>query len=242
MKRVFKRILSSNWLILACIIVLLCFAINFIATDIVMNDKIYNNYLNEKYESKYNEYKDLDIDLEEFEDELNLFEPDEDEGYGLDTFSVDLLFVLIPMSGMVIGFSSILLVFFLFDRSLSKIKFAQIAKSSLLSYLLFFVPFIISSIFFLTFKSEYNLNDIHEFENKFRFSNFFAKENTSKWLWDILSDTEIVYVIFPLSVAYLICLLNNNLSFLKIVVYSYLAYLLCFTFYHTLFWYLFELI
>ncbi len=69
-----KKLLESNIFLIALAIVIICYLITFISNDVVLNDKVYQRYLDEKYEEKYNEYKDLDIDLSEFEDELNQFE------------------------------------------------------------------------------------------------------------------------------------------------------------------------
>ena len=46
------------------------YLISFISTDVIVNDKIYQKYLDDKYETKYNEYKTLDVALSEFEEKI----------------------------------------------------------------------------------------------------------------------------------------------------------------------------
>lgn len=68
------KILKSNLLLIAISVTIICYFISFLSNDIVLTDKIYQKFLDEKYEEKYNEFKDLDVDLADFEDELRKFE------------------------------------------------------------------------------------------------------------------------------------------------------------------------
>ena len=63
-----KNFLESNLFLIALLVVSLSYLISFISTDVVMSDKVYQKFLDEKYETKYNEYKELDVDLSEFEE------------------------------------------------------------------------------------------------------------------------------------------------------------------------------
>ena len=63
-----KKILSSNIFLIAFLVITISYLITLISNEVVLNDKVYKKYLDEKYETKYDEYKDLDIDLSEFED------------------------------------------------------------------------------------------------------------------------------------------------------------------------------
>ena len=74
-----KKLLDSNVFLIAFFVIIICYLISFISTDVVLSDKIYKKHLDEKYETKYNEFKELDIDLAEFEDELKQFEQNDEE-------------------------------------------------------------------------------------------------------------------------------------------------------------------
>jgi hypothetical protein len=238
-----KIFLESNLFLIALLIVSFSYLISFISTDVVMSDKVYQKFLDEKYETKYNEYKELDVDLSEFEEELKQFETTaEDSSYGWDTFYIDTLYVFVPLLLVVLGFSSVFLVLILFHRKLHNIKFTHILKASLLSYLTFEIPRICSAIYFLVFKQEYELKDIHNFESYFKLSKFFDKEQTSTWLWEIVSETGFIYFIFPLLVALLLNYNYKNLKIKALIKYSYITYFIVFTFYNTIFWYLYDLI
>ncbi len=238
-----EKILDSNVFLIALLIIIFSYLISFIATDVVMSDKIYQKHLDEKYETKYNEYKELDIDLSEFEEELKQFEaPAGDSSYGWDTFYVDSMFVLIPMLLVVLGFSATFLVIILFHKKLHIIKFSTIIKAALLGYIVFEIPKICSAIYFLTFKQHYELKDIKQFESYFSLSKLFTKENTSSWLWGVVSETGFLYFLFPLFIALLLDLKYTNLKKNTLIGYSYLTYFIIFTFYNTLFWYLFDLV
>ena len=135
-----KNLLGSNVFLIALFVAILCYTVYFISTDVVLSDKIYKKYLDEKYETKYNEYKDLDIDLAEFEKELIQFETPKDTSYNLDYFYVDSIFVLVPLILMVFGFSGVFLILVLFHRKLHVIRFVDFIRTSLLSFLIFYLP------------------------------------------------------------------------------------------------------
>ena len=62
-----KKALDSNIFLIAFLVMVICYFITYISNDVVLSDKVYQRYLDEKYEEKYNEYKDLDVDLSEFD-------------------------------------------------------------------------------------------------------------------------------------------------------------------------------
>ena len=238
-----RKLLESNILLIALLVIIVSYLISFISHDVVLSDKIYQIYLDEKNETKYNEYKDLDIDLSEFEDELKQFEQSaDDSSYGWDAFYIDSLFVLIPLLLVVLGYSATYLILILFHKRLHIIKFLNILKTSLIAFIVFYIPEIISAIYFLAFKESYELKDIHSFESYFRFSVFFDKKNTSKWLWDIVNESGFVYLLFPLITGLLLSVIYKNFKARTLISYSFLAYLIVFVFYNTVFWYLFDLI
>ncbi|MGZ0016471.1 hypothetical protein [Yeosuana sp. AK3] len=239
-----KKLLDSNVFLIVLLVIVLYFIISYISTDVVLSDEIYLKYLDDKYETKYNEYKDLDIDLAEFEEELKQFEQDDNEKitYGWDYFYVDFISITAPLLIVVLGFSATFLILILFHKRLHTIKFVSILKASLISYIVFYVPIIISAIYFLIFKTNYELSDIHSFESYFKLSKFFNKETTPQWLWNILAETGFVYFIFPLIVALLLKVIYKNFRTSILVGYSYLAYIIVFIFYNTVFWYLFDLV
>ena len=172
-----KKLLESNAFILALMVIIICYLLSFISTDLVLSDRVYEKYLNEEYETKYNEYKDLDIDLSEFEYELEQFERSPGEfTYDWGSFYIDTLFVLVPLTLVVLGFSCTLLILILFHKKLHIMKFVALFKVSLLSFLIFYIPEIVSAIYFLIFKRDYELKDIHDFESYFKLSKLFKKE------------------------------------------------------------------
>tara|TARA_R110001583_G_C5666833_1_gene410284 strand:- start:5223 stop:5942 length:720 start_codon:yes stop_codon:yes gene_type:complete len=238
-----KKLLEANIALVALTVILFSYLVSFISTDVVVSDKIYQKYLDEKYDTKYNEYKELDIDLSEFEEELKQFEtPAENSSYGWDTFYIDSLFILVPLLLVVLGFSSVFLVLILFHKKLHAIKYVHILKISLLSYLIFEIPRITSAIYFLVFKKEYELKDIHNFESYFSLDKIFDKKQVSPWFWEIVSETGFVYFLFPLLVALFLHYNYKNFKTSLIIGYSFLAYFIVFVLYNTLFWYLFDLI
>jgi hypothetical protein len=239
-----NKILKSNFFLIALSVIVTCFLISFLSNDIVLSDKVYQKYLDEKHEEKYDEYKDLDIDLSEFEDELKRFEQTtaENYGYGWDEFYIDSIFVIVPLLLIVLSFSATFLILILFHKRLHIIKFITLLKASLLSFLIFYIPEILSAIYFLIFERDYELSDIHNFESYFKLNKLFNKESTPQWLWDILTETGFVYLFFPLLVALLLRVMYKNFKTSTLIGYSYLAYIILFFLYNTVFWYLFDLV
>lgn len=237
------KILKSNLLLIAISVTIICYFISFLSNDIVLTDKIYQKFLDEKYEEKYNEFKDLDVDLADFEDELRKFEQTtENKSYGWDEFYVDSVFVVIPLLLVTLGFSTTFLLLILFNKRLHIINYPDILRVTLISYVIFYFPEIISAIYFLIFKKDYELKDIHNLESYFGLNKFFDKDITPSWIWDIVSQTGIVYLVFPLIVGLLLSIIYKDLKRPILIGYSYLSYLLVFVFYNTVFWYLFDLV
>ncbi|WP_298951977.1 hypothetical protein [uncultured Nonlabens sp.] len=236
------RFLKSHVLLIALMVAILCFILSYLSTDVVLNDQVYQEFLDEKYEAKYDEYQDLDIDLSEFEEELAAFEQDvEETSYGWDELYVDALFIFIPLLLVVVGYSCTYLVLILFHERLNIIKYASLLKVTLTSFLVFYIPELLATIYFVIFKSDYKMEDIRHFDNYFQMSSWFEKENVPAWLWNIVAETSWVYILFPLLVGLLLRLLYKQFTALQLIGYSYLAYLIVFIFYNTIFWYLFDL-
>jgi len=238
-----KKILDSHVLLIALLVIAFCYLVSFIATDVVISDKVYQQFLDEKHEVKYNEYKDLDVDLSEFEDELKQFETSaEESSYDWGSFYIDSLFIMVPLLLVVLGFSGVFLVLILFHKKLNSIKYTTLIKVSLLSYVLFYIPEIISSIYFLGFNKDYQMKEIGNFESCFFVGKLFDKSTTPTWLWEIVSETGFLYLLFPLCVGVLLSALYKNFKGLLLIGYSYLSYFLVLVFYNTVFWYLFDLV
>jgi hypothetical protein len=238
-----KKILNSNFFLIAFAIIITSYLVTFISVDFVANDKVYKKFLDEKYEAKYNEYKELDVDLAEFKNELKQFEtPVDDSSYGWDYFYLDSISVLFPLFLVLFSFSITFLTLILFHKKLYSIKFVHILKASLLGYIIFEIPRIISAIYFLVFKKEYEFKDIREFESYFYVNKLFKKTEIDPWIWKIISETSFVYFLFPLLVALLLHYNYRNFKLNLLIGYSYFTYLIIFIFYHTVFWYLYDLI
>ncbi|MCV6628674.1 MAG: hypothetical protein OIF50_02320 [Flavobacteriaceae bacterium] len=239
-----RNLLNSNIFLIAFAVVLICFLISFISNDVVLNDKVYHQFLNEKYEHKYNEYKDLDIELLEFEKELKQFEQDSEDinQYSWDAFYVDSIFVLVPLIIFVLSYSATFLIMVLFHKDLYSIKFIQILKTSILSFLVFYIPEIVSSVYFLVFDKNYNLNDLNYFESHFRLNVFFKDNDIPKYLFEVLSQTGFEYFLFPLCSGLMLSILYKNLKCSLIIGYSFFAYFILYIFYNTIIWYLFDLV
>ncbi len=236
------KILKSNSLLLFLFVLLLGYFIYFISIDVVANETLYNEYLTEKFEKKYKEYKDVDIELEEFKDELEEFEQktiNESWGYSWDDFYIDSIHVLLPLIVVVLGFTCILLTLFLFHKLLNQITFLSILNSTVLAYMVFYVPDIIASIYFLIFNRDYKFQDIGKFENNFRLSQFFDKEVLPSWLYTAISDFQLIYILYPLLVAFFIKFLYKSYSFRLLVAYVYVAYFVSFILMELILWYLF---
>ncbi len=237
-----RRFLASNVFLIGVLMIVIGYLMTYLTFDIVINDKVYQHYLSEN-DKKYNEYKDLYIDLSEFQDELDQFEDSTvKSAYDLETFYYDSLFVLIPLLGVSLGFSGVFLVFILYHKKLHKIRFPDILKTSLFSFIIFHLPDVVSAIYFLVFKREYGLNDIDKLEDHFYVNKLFSETNTPGWLWEILSETGFHYVLFPIFVAVLLKIMYKQFSLKLLTAYSYLTYLIVFIFYNTIFWNLFDLI
>ncbi len=238
-----KKLLESNIFLIALAIVIICYLITFISNDVVLSDKVYQRYLDEKYEEKYNEYKDLDIDLSEFEDELNQFEQTADESsYDWEAFYIDSLLVLVPLLLVTISFSATFLILVLFHKRLNILKYLDILKVSLVAFIIFYLPEVTSAIYFLLFNKNYEFEDIQNFESYFNLSKFFDKDNTPRWLWDIVTEIGFVYLLFPLISGLLLSVIYSKFRKGTLIGYSYLAYFIIFVFYNTIFWYLFDLV
>ena len=239
-----KKLLDSNIFLIALLVMVFYFIISFISTDIVLSDEIYLKYLDDKYDTKYNEYKDLDIDLTEFEDELKQFEYDAEETttYGWDYLYIDSIAIIVPLLLVVLSFSATFLILILFHKRLHIIKFVSIVKVALISYVVFYLPEIISAIYFLVFKRNYEMANIKNFGSYFKISKLFNKESTPQWLWGLVSETGFVYLIFPLLVALLLRIMYKNFKTNTLIGYSYLTYAIVFLLYNTVFWYLFDLV
>lgn len=239
-----KRLLDSNTFLIILLVITICYIISFISTDIVVSDKIYTKHLNDKFEAKYNDFKNLDIDLADFEDELKEFEQniEETNSYGWDYLYIDLVSILTPMFFVIFGFSGTFLVMLLFHKKFHVITFNHLLKASFISYLVFYATEIISAIYFLIFSKNYDLYDVQSFSKMFSFRLFFIEEETSTWLWKIVSQTEFAFFIFPLFVGLSLKVLYSKFKVYNLLAYSYLSYLSVFVFYNTVFWYLFDLV
>ncbi|MCF6182004.1 hypothetical protein [Lutibacter sp.] len=204
-----SKILNSNTWLLLLLVVIMGYTLNFISLDVVMNDNVYQKYLNKKYEKKYNEYKDLDVDLSEFKDELAAFDQqsaDVDTSYDWDYFYIDTLVVLVPLLVVAFGYSCLLLLFFLFHKTLNIVKYLDILKVTILSYILFYIPKMLSNIYFLIFKTDYTFENVRKFNRYFDTTTYFKKEFYPPWLWTAISDFDLIYIFFPALVALVECL------------------------------------
>ena len=237
-----KKILKSNVWLLLIVVTLLGYMLNFVALDVVKNDTLWQQHLNEKYETKYNEYKEFDIDLFEFEEELKEFEQqsaDEDTSYGWDYFYVDTLFVFVPLLVISFGYSCTLLILFLFHKTLNLIKYLFILKATLVAYLLFYIPELSSNTYFLVFREDYTIENINSFNKIFKFSTYFSKERYPPWLWTVISDFQWIYILFPALVTLGVKLIYKQFSISLLALYSYIAYFISFVFYEIIMWYIY---
>ncbi len=236
-----KRVLESKTILLLLVVILLGYIIDFVALDVVINDTVWQQHLNEKYEKKYDEFKEFDLDLSEFEDELKEFEQQsiEDNSYDWGSFYVDTLAIVVPLLVVIIGFSCIVLILFLFHKTLTTIKYVIILKATTIGYVLFYIPDIVSNIYFLVFKRNYKMKDIQNFSSYFNTSSLFEKEQFSPWLWTAITDFQLIYILFPALVALGIKIMYKQFSMGLLLGYCYIAYLIAFIFYEIIMWYIF---
>lgn len=236
-----RKIVKTNVWLLLLLIILLGYLINYVAIEVVANDNLWQQNLTEKYDKKYKEYKDLDIDLSEFKDELKEFEqqPIEDDSYGWDYFYTDSIMVLVPILTVTIGYSVLLLLLLLFHKRLNIIKYLNIVKITIVSYLIFYVPDLISNIYLLVFKPNYKFTDIGNFNSYFTTTHYFNKENFPDWLWTIMGDIQPIYIIFPLLIALGLKSIYKQFPLGLLLMYCYLTYLISFIFLEIIMWYLF---
>lgn len=236
-----RKLIESKWWLLLIVLVLTGYFLNFLDLDVVKNDNVWQEYLNEKYEKKYNEFKDLDLDLSEFEEELKEFEPSEnqDNSYGWDYFYIDSLNVLVPILVVIFGYSCLLLIFFLFHSNYNIISYKYILKASTIAYFIFYIPEIISNIYFIVFKRNYKIEDVKQFSSAFYTSTYFNKDKLPSWLWAVITDFQFIYIVFPFLVAVCLKFRYKDFSLSLLAGYCYAAYLIAFIFYEILLWYLF---
>lgn len=237
-----RSILKSHVALIALAVASLVFMLSYTSTDVVMNDQVYQKFLDDKYEDKYDEFKDLDIDLSEFEEELAAFDQDiEENSYGWDELYIDAIFIFVPLFIVAFGYSCTFLIIILFHKQLNVINYLSILKATLLGYLVFYTAEIVAAFYFLLFRTDYQMEDIRKFDAIFKLDFLFDKDSRSGWLWNIAAETSWVYIFFPLIVGLLLYLMFRNLGIWRLIGYSYLAYLIVLIFYHTVFWYLFDL-
>lgn len=237
-----NKILKSNALLLFVMVVLLGYTLNFISLDVVMNDTVWQQHLNKKYDKKYNEYKDMDVDLSEFKDELAAFDQQSaniDTSYSWDYFYVDTLTVLVPLLVVVLGYSCLLLLLFLFHKTLNTVKYQAILKVTILSYVIFYIPETLSNIYFLIFKTDYTVESFRKFYRHFHTSSLFNKEQLPSWIWGVISDFDLIYIFFPALVALGLKLLYKQFSIGLLLSYCYLTYIIAFIFNEIIMWYIF---
>lgn len=236
-----KKILESKALLLILLIILLGYIIDFVSLDVVINDSVWQQHLNEKYEKKYNDYKEFDLDLSDFEDELKEFEQQsvEDNSYDWGSFYIDTLAIVVPFLVILFGFSCMLLLLFLFHKTLNKIKYLAILKATTLAYFIFYIPDIISNFYFLIFNRNYKIEDIQKFNSHFSTASFFEKESLPDWLWTVISDFQLIYIFFPALVALLIKIVYKEFSIGLLLIYCYITYIIAFILYEIIMWYLF---
>jgi hypothetical protein len=236
-----KRVLENKVILLLLVVILLGYIIDFVALDVVINDTVWKQHLNEKYDKKYNEFKEFDLDLSEFEDELKEFEQqsEQENSYDWGSFYVDTLAIVVPLLVVIFGFSCIVLIFFLFHKTLTTIKYVIILKASTVAYVLFYIPDIVSNIYFLIFKRDYKMKDIQNFGGFFNTSSLFKKEQFSPWLWTAITDFQLIYILFPALVALGIKIMYKQFSMGLLLGYCYMAYLIAFVFYEIIMWYIF---
>jgi len=238
-----KRILKLNtWLLLLSVIIL-GYVFNYIDLDVVSNTIVLQRYKDINYAKKYNDYKEYGIDISEFQDDIKKIDKDlqvPEQTYTWDDFYIDtLFFVLVPTLIVVFGFSCL---FFLFSFVLIKfksIKYLDILKVTVLSYLLFYIPTVIEIIYFLILKTNYTFNDIKTFNNFFYTSLLFDRQQLVAWQWTVISDFNFIYIIFPALIAIGIKALYKQFSMGLLLAYSYITYLIAFVLYEIIMWYFF---
>lgn len=236
-----NKVLKSSIFFVGLIVVLICYALSYVSSDLVLSDKVYGKYLDQQYQLKYYEYKQLDLDLSDFEDELAQFDSTNVSEYDWESFYIDSIFILAPMFILLLGYSCTFLITILFHKNLQHIKFGAIIKCTLLAYPVFYLIELLSAFYFLPYNIEYRYEEIVEFQNFFYVKNLFEENGIFSWLRKILAETNYFYFVFPLVVALLLKVMYPNLKKIEIIGNAYLAYTIIFLFYNTVFWYLFDL-
>jgi hypothetical protein len=218
MKRLIQNILKSNLGLLILFFFTFAFCLQLINTDFVSNDKIWYEYLSEQEDQKYNdEYDEYIADFEEDLKEIDLGEQDDD--YGWDFFIMDSIMVLVPFLIACVGLASLIFIGFQFNEQQKHITYSVVLKSSILSYLAFFLKDIYTAIHFLVFRSNYQYEDIQKVNDQLSFalSDLMEGAAQSSLMIDILKDLNLYFLVYILLIPFFLHIATNQ-SYRKLLV------------------------
>lgn len=222
-----KKLLKKNSLILALSVLLLGTILYYISHYVVETDVLWEKFQAERFQ-KENNVNPIDVDLIEFNDELGKFErqPEasdiEDYEWTETDFTYYFYFFLLYLL-VVVGVVACLL--WLFVRRLRReVSFLQIFNAAVLAFTISYVPYFIKIFYFLVVKQDYTFQDVLKFENIISLRQFFDKESLPQWFSIASFEFKLVYILFPVLLAYLVRVIHKTISFRLLVVCSYLFY------------------
>lgn len=217
MKKYIKNILNAKGILLILLFYSFAFCLQIVSTDFVKNDKIWYEYLAKKEDQKYNdEYDKYIADFEEDLKEINL--PEDNDAYGWDFFLVDSIWVLAPFVIVCLGLTALIFISFQFSEQFKHITFSNTLNSVILSYLVFSLDNVYSAVYFLIFKSDYQLEDVQNINNNLSFAlnDLIKIQDKSSWVNDVLTDVNL-YVFSYILLIPLFLHIASNLSYRKLL-------------------------
>lgn len=233
MKRFYLGLFRTHWLGLFVIYFLISFLLNYFITEFIQTDALLNQYLEEKYETKYDQYNEFNSDL----DGLEFIEEQEDivwEDLAFDFFyTLASVTVSIPLLAMV--FSS----GYFLTNSLYKVKYAVVCKAVLISSFIFLVETCIKAAYFRLIKVDHSFDDFIRF-NPVHLIAFFDRNQVAEWAIPFLEFVNLYEVAFLLSIAFFIAHFYRRDS-VKVFVITTGTYFTAFTVWRILLFYIFKI-
>ena len=234
LKSIYKTLLKTHWLGLFALYFITSFLFNFLNDEFVQTDELFNDYLVEQYEYKYEGY-------EEFADDLNNLEfLDESEAIDPEDLFYEALFILLKMIITIPILATIFLSGFFLTNDLSRIRHGLAFKATLISSFIFLLELAIRSLYFSVFKPIYTFEEVGNFK-PFHLISLFDQERINDWLIPIIDLINVYDLAFLASFAYIISFVKR-ISFQKVLVPAVISYLIATVLWEFFVLYLFKLL
>ena len=190
--RVFEEFNSSNLVLLFLLFCLIHWLFNFVNSEFIATEELYDQYLEQRQIEKYG--KDYDELADEFEDDLEDVEED-DEYYWSDQawdFGIMSLLKLIQFTII----TAFIFVGLTLKSETDKLSFAQILKVIVIAEFIFFIPALIKAMWFGFIAPANDYLEIRSF-HPFSLLSVIGSDNVNDWMIYPLRTInlfEIIYV------------------------------------------------